>query len=226
MEEVFEIKVDDLIFDGIIEKDEDTINIFIGNTKMRMKSCIWIEFTENNPICVLQNLEYLSKCELNNKLQSGIGTIKMAKTALKFVFDKYPYLKYIEIYDKSKKNRINITPKRLLLGKEGWYREHFGAIPNNERTIRIIKRLNKINFDKKIIEKREWGTDEDLFKLLNDFDIKGTLWKIDRDIILNYSINYEIIQKGGNKNIKNILKITNKNKQDHTFLSLYDWKNN
>jgi hypothetical protein len=210
MEQVFEINVDDLIFDGIIEKDEDTINIFIGNTKMRMKSCIWIEVDTYDKYAILHNLEYSSKCELNNKL---------AKAALKFVFDNYDFLNYISIFDKAKKNDINITPKRLLLGKEGWYAQHFNAKPNlkDDKTKSVMKFINKVKLtdnDKKIMEKREWGTDEDISNICIKLKLPlviGTSWNIDRDSIINYDINYEIknIQKGG-KIKEKLKKIINK----------------
>jgi len=213
MEEYFEITNGEYIFDCIIELDEEYIEIYFGNSKMRSKSCVHITIKNNNETATLEGLKYETKCDLNGKLENGIGTIKMLKTALRFVFDKYKFLKAIDYHDKAQKDRINITPKSLLLGLQPWYVKHFEARPNNSSTERIINKIKKINLseeDKNIISKKSWGTDEEIDYLCYKYGLKciiGTSWKIDKANIMNYDVSYEIrkVQKGGGK-LKKIIR--------------------
>ena len=218
MDEYFEIITGEYIFDCIIEKNEEFIEIYFGNTKMRRHSCIYILIEKGNNIATLESLRYGSNCELNGKLESEIGTILMLKTALKFVFDKYKFLKAIDYYDKAQKDRINIIPKNLLLGIEPWYVKHFGAKPNDASTRNIINEIKKINItseDLKEISKRTWGTDEDIDKFCNKYNLPfliGTYWIISKLNIMTYDIFYEIrkIQKGGGKIKEKLRKILRK----------------
>jgi hypothetical protein len=185
---------------------------------MRSKSCVHITIKNNNSTATLESLKYGSNCELNCKLESGIGTILMLKTALKFVFYKYKFIKAIDYYDKAQKEGINITPKNLLLGIEPWYVKHFGAKPNDSSTERIINKIKKINItseDLKEISKRTWGTNEDIDKLCYKYGLKciiGTYWIINKSDIMKYDINYTVkrIQKGGGKIKEKLRKILRK----------------
>ena len=225
-DEYFELLVDDYIFDGIIEDTGNYIEIYIGQSKNRIKSCIHISVKKNNPVAILQRVDYDSKCELNNRLQSGIGTYIMVKTALKFVIDKYRYIQSFELCDKTqtKQSNINITAKRLLLGKPGWYEQHFGAIIINEgiRTDYLIATKQKLNLtdeNKTKIQEKTWGTDEDFDEMATELNLSidlfiGTSWKIDKNAIIQYDINYEIrkIQKGGGKIKEKLKKILRRTK--------------
>lgn len=221
MEEYFELLVDHYVFDGIIEKiDDDILYIYIGNTKRRQKACIFIEISIDDKYAILHNLEYFSNCDLNNRLHDGAGTKIMAKTALKFVIDNYNYIKHIDLFDKGKKNGINITPKRLLLGQKGWYEEYFGAKPNikDNKTKSVMRSISKLKLtekDRKIMEKRDWGTDEEVSDTCRELRLPlviGTSWRIDRKTIMNYNIKYEIrkVQKGGGEIKDKLIKIINK----------------
>jgi hypothetical protein len=222
MEEHFEIITGEYVFDGIIEIEtsDNIAYIYIGNTKMRHHSCIFIEVDVDEKYAILHNLEYSSKCELNDKLESGIGTIIMAKTSLRYIIDTFTYINYVVLFDKAKKNGINITPKKLLLGKLGWYQYHFGAKPNlrDEKTKSIIRSISKIELtesERKIIENKNWGKDEEISNKCKELKIPliiGTSWKIDKADIMKYDVSYKIrkIQKGGTKIKDTFRKILNK----------------
>jgi hypothetical protein len=122
------------IIDAFVEKEDNFYEIYIGDTH--------ITVIENEEEAILQDLEYRKTCDIYGNLEESYGTHLMLKGALMFMIQKYPFVKKINLSDVAQKKhtRIYLTPKRILLGKKGWYEEYFGAIPTNKSKT-LIKKL-------------------------------------------------------------------------------------
>lgn len=175
---------------------------------------------ENNKIPGnIDTLYYNKDCSI--KLEKKTGTIHMLKTALQYVYDNYPYVKEYELQDESHINEEKIgkpliTSKRLLYSKPGWYQEYLGAEPINYTPFLIEYIKEKQTIIHQLIKKYKPSKNgDDWFVPLNILlitdnipptlyenrifsvsgKIFGTPWKITRNTISNYGIDYDIIKE-------------------------------
>ena len=155
-----------------------------------------LHFRPNDPHVEEEYLQIIIGKD-NNNVEGLIverkGSIDMLKTALKYTIEKYSYIEYFSVIDKT---FPHITARRLLEGSKGFYEEYFNAKPK-ERTkilINIIKNHRMIIdvFIKNCIEKSDWN-DIKVLQICRRIDgniltrnILRTQWIIDRNTIKNY----------------------------------------
>lgn len=207
-------------FDAYSDIDGNYLEIFIGDTtNRRTTSCIHITVpitkeVDEYTLATLQDLESRPACSVNNNLEPGRdGTDIMLKGALKYLIQEHPHIKTVELNDLAKKSGTNvlITPKRLLLGKPGWYQEHFGAVPYDKTAAFIEQVLPKLRktIDVEQISRLSWGTNEDVKKISKDF-YNNTSWRITKKTISKYpvtiTVEYLKDQSGGSTELKQWVK--------------------
>lgn len=208
-----------LVFDATEEYDEDfeCTNVYIGDPKTFVKACVFIT-VDKSSTAVLQNAAYKPSCTKDGSLKQGTGTAIMLKIALMYIFDKFKHVQNISINDKSMipNGQIHITAKRLLQGRNGWYQDILGAIPdpNHKQTIYLIKELQTekakqaILAEKNVTSKRGWGTQKDIetmsVKIVPKYAkyIIGTMWVVTRESASKYDISTTI--SGGGEKTKHI----------------------
>ncbi len=190
-------------FDGYSEPSGNYADIFIGDTNnfTRINSCIHISIpitkqAYGSRIANLNDLNSRPKCSVDNELEQGKdGTDIMVQGVLKYIIQEYPFIETVELTDVARKNgtKILLTPKRLLLGKEGWYEERFGAIPDKATNNFIKHTLPKLrkNIDIEKISKLTWGTYEDLDTISKYLTIP-TKWYISKNTINNYPVKINV----------------------------------
>lgn len=197
-----------------------------------ISECISIDIPKiESKIAYLNIVNYRSTCAKN--FQRNKGTKHMIKTAFTYVLNNYKNIDAIKLKDTtiingdinpSIINPFYITTRRLLMGQKGWYEENFSAIPI-ENTIEIISflRERRPEFEdiipqnmpndwwtyentkiliKKIILKIKKDVPMNLWELLSNTD-----WIVEKNIIKNFKIYYEIAQEGGStfeNNCKNM----------------------
>ena len=188
------------ILDAYIKKEGDYRTIYIGDTHdgNRMDACVRILLKHKDSEAILEDLHTRQSCDINNNLQEGSGTYRLLMGALKFIIKKYTYIETVNLSDVAQKKgtRIYLTPKRLLLGKPGWYEEHFGARPT-QKTRKIIEHvLQIINLtpeQMKLISKKTWGKSQDLEALSKEaIKLIHNDWIITRDTIYNYPVQIRV----------------------------------
>jgi hypothetical protein len=220
------------IFRVVEQYNENSIEIkfFINNPDDIKDICVKISIPieKNKKIGNIDTLYYDNKCSISKiKLEKQKGTIEMLKTALQYVCDKYPYVIKFNLqdethYNTSTEDKPHITAKRLLLGRPGWYEEHFEAKPENEtsKLISVIEKYrNKINDTIKGIKPREsgeeWWTTKNILNLINqigntpidnnDYKIErnifGTSWFIRKGAIKTYKMKYNVVEDVNPDNI-------------------------
>jgi hypothetical protein len=194
--------------------------------------CISIDIPKlESNVAYLNIVNYRSTCAKN--LQKGTGTVHVIKTALKYLCDNYKNIHAIKLKDTTIINEainpsiadpVYITTRRLLLGKKGWYEENFSAVPI-ENTIGIISFLRdrRSEFEDVIAKNKpnEWWSYANTKDLIKRILLKikknvpmslweilsNTDWLIEKKVIRNFQIVYEIQQEGGaffEKNVKNM----------------------
>lgn len=195
-------------FDAFLEKDGNYIDLYVGDTKgfTRLDACIHLVIGEDEEAS-------LADLSLKGDLAEGIGTDIMLKGSLMYVVRAFPHIQRISLQDVAMKKNTNVllTPKRLLLGKEGWYEARFGAKPTVQTQV-IKNWLRKhqpiIEKEKEEIVKPSWGSMEDIHRLSNinttaNFQkLVGTTWDIPKTVINTYplsidTLTIEDIQNGG-----------------------------
>jgi hypothetical protein len=170
----------------------------------------------------VDTLYYDKECSISSvKLERKEGTIIMLKTALQYVSDKFPYVKEYMIQDETHVNdeklgKPLITSKRLLLGRPGWYQEFFGAEPT-DNTTKLIEQISekRVNINKLIKKYKpknigdEWFIPSNITLILDNIPavvindniynigrhIFGTSWKITKETISKYNMDYNILDE-------------------------------
>jgi len=113
-----EFHVDSEIIDG-------ETHYYIGNPERRHAACVHI--IVNDTESRLYGLGYAKSCNTMKNLEEGADTVAMVQGALKYVLRKHPNAAMFELEDNAYKTlrpsgkKILITPRRLLMGKQGWY---------------------------------------------------------------------------------------------------------
>jgi hypothetical protein len=211
-------------FERIIDYDEEfeTTNMYIGYPRKYTQACVFITVDSNNT-AVLQHASYRPTCAKDGSLKSGSGSISMLQCALKYTFAMSPKVKRILINDKTMvpTGAIHVTAKRLLQGRQGWYQEALGAVPDrsHQPTTDLMKELGLpktkqlIEDNKHITAKKDWGTHTDIEQLAaillprQKKNIVGTMWVVDRATVSKYKCNHTIVQaqqKGGTQRRRRI----------------------
>lgn len=193
-------------YNMMIETDEfDDTFVYLGDIHSRKGACVVILIDKHQKESLLQTALYRPSCDISGNMQSHTGTIIMIQAALKYVIQKYKTIEYITLNDKSliPEGNIHVTAKRLLQKRKGWYEEYLGAIPdtNDFATKRLMRIISSMNVPDDIMykmQKRTWGTTEDILEVapvLLGKDAKyiiGTSWKIEANTINNYPIKIKI----------------------------------
>jgi len=150
-------------FDAYIEEDDSFIDLYIGD---KNGAYIHIVTCEN---------EEASLADLS---QSAAGFIDiMFKGVLKYITQVFPHIRRVSLQDLA-----NETPKRLLVGRPGWYEERYGAKP----TIKTQALKGRI-------KKMQLLSDVELFALeLFALELLGTTWDISKSTIEEYPMSVHI----------------------------------
>lgn len=143
-------------------------------------------------------------------LEQDTNVVYMLQTILTYVLESYPYITSIEVQDDTLINvpgKPLITARRLLLGQKGWYEEHLGAIPREDR---IRYRLNFIRHPMiqprvralvppETVENPHWWSPERIAVIADQVNtdilmyIIGSKWTISAATIKKYGIQMKII---------------------------------
>jgi hypothetical protein len=150
-------------FDAYIEEGDDSfIDLYIGDTN---GACIHIVTSEDEEA----SLADLSQC--------AAGIDIMFKGVLKYIIQVFPHIRRVSLQDLA-----NETPKRLLVGRPGWYEERYGAKP----TIKTQALKGRI-------KKMQLLSDVELFALeLFALELLGTTWDISKSTIEEYPMSVHI----------------------------------
>jgi len=147
-------------FDAYIEEDDSFIDLYIGGMN---GAYIHIVTCEN---------EEASLADLS---QSAAGFIDiMFKGVLKYITQVFPHIRRVSLQDLA-----NETPKRLLVGRPGWYEERYGAKPT-VKTQALKGRIKKLQ----VLSDDHVG--------LPAPELLGTTWDISKSTIEEYHVSIHI----------------------------------
>ena len=171
----------EIILDVFIENDGDFTDIYIN-------SCI--HFVISKTRVVLADLEYRKTCQT--------GTNRMLMGALQYIIQQFPKIRTVDLNDVATKKytKVFLTPKRLLLGKPGWYEERFGAKPS-PTTAQLLRTIHKETpILRELIAKPSWGTNDDLRLISkNVLSLVNSSWEIDQKTIKSYPVEILVQEK-------------------------------
>lgn len=194
------------ILDAYVETKGLYKEIYIGDTHKgsRTNTCIKILLKKGNNEALLEDFNTRISCDINHSLTEGSGTRRLLMGALKYLITSYKHIKIVHLSDLAQKKgtRIYLTPRRLLLGKPGWYEEYFGAklVFTTELVIQSV--LSKITLtaeDVSNISQKTWGTYKDINKLSDEaHKLIHTDWVITSEVIESYPVEIKVFN-----NLKN-----------------------
>lgn len=228
------IKSEPYAFDVIIDQDDDdklSVLTCVSRQKQPFPCVqILIPFRETNDVrAELRMLNYYASCSVNQKsLEKGGGTVHMVKTALLYMIDTYPYIRYVDVEDNTfidvprNTEKPLITPRRLIQGKQGWYEEHLKAVPDGH-TANLKTYFQKKQIREKIdallgndSENPLWWTPTQIKNVMNQLplvkgigDLTASNWVIHSNVIQDYRsrMPYQIDQTGGSQTrVRHLLK--------------------
>jgi len=201
-----------------LERDDEfnTTHIYIVEPRKTAYACVHLVVDDDEDEAVLSGLQYGNRCSTNREMRPHKDTLLMLKAGLMYLFRTFPLVKRVSLTDKASiatPAKVMLTAKRLLQGREGWYEEHFGAVPDpsSKATMAVLKALanpvaqSRIQEYLPITTQRAWGTPDDIIDYayriakLETNAILGTSWCIHRDQMKTYekSISIHILQSGG-----------------------------
>jgi len=147
-------------FDAYIEEDDSFIDLYIGD---KNGAYIHIVTCENE------------EASLADLTQYAAGFIDvMFKGVLKYITQVFPYIRRVSLQDLA-----NETPKRLLVGRPGWYEERYGAKPT-VKTQALKGRIKKLQ----VLSDDHVG--------LPAPELLGTTWDISKSTIEEYHVSIHI----------------------------------
>lgn len=196
----FVLHADQTQFDGYIEEDETgDMDVFIA--------CVHFTVDKDKTFANLADLNH-------RKTREKDGTLLMIQSAIAFIFSYFPKMQDIFLYDEAikKGTRVLITPKKLLLGKQGWYQEHLGAQPG-KKTRQVIRYIEKhrtaLEQEYEKMSKQSWGTLEDIEAVTSNilpkyFSLLASEWIISRTAVDMYPtrMSYEVLNQAGGYSFK------------------------
>jgi hypothetical protein len=158
-------------FDAYIEEGDDSfIDLYIGDTN---GACIHIVTSEDE------------EASLADLTQYAAGFIDiMFKGVLKYITQVFPHIRRVSLQDLA-----NETPKRLSVGRPGWYEERYGAKPTvkTQALKGRIKKLQVLSDDHVGLPAPELFAPE-LFAL----ELLGTTWDLSKSTIEEYHVSIHI----------------------------------
>lgn len=183
--------------------------IYVGNPRNRPYPCVIVHIHDDDNDATLADVKFASTCSTNKQLIQGAGTIEMIMATLKFAILRNPHLEKIVLVDESHipiSNELNIeiTARRLLTGKLGWYEEYLGAKPYG-LDADFIKKIRKTKINMQFPEDEHYWTATNANKISNKLfhrSVVGTNWCISKNTIINYPIQIRIEQDGGGNQFK------------------------
>jgi len=147
-------------FDAYIEEDDSFIDLYIGD---KNGAYIHIVTCENE------------EASLADLTQYAAGFIDvMFKGVLKYITQVFPHIRRVSLQDLA-----NETPKRLLVGRPGWYEERYGAKPT-VKTQALKGRIKKLQ----VLSDDHVG--------LPAPELLGTTWDISKSTIEEYHVSIHI----------------------------------
>lgn len=200
-----------------IEEEDNVIDIYIGNATRSKVPCIRI-WMYNKTDIILEDLVYLPHCSVSEaQLQRGDASLAiMLQSVLKWLVNKYPFVKEIIFTDKSgfksKEGLIMLAEKGVLTEGQTWYMKHFGAEPSEPKsnaTFQLFKSVHEkykdeiLTLDKEIWLQNNLRMLYEKFPSINGKRLSGTTWKITKDTIESYDVNPVEVQIGGGRNRRN-----------------------
>jgi hypothetical protein len=145
-----QFKASILLPEKVMEEDDQQCYIGFGG----QYKCISITITENDTIAWLSGLKHNKKCLINAPLKRGKdGTVMMLKTAIAFVKNMYPFVKYIYLTDTSdirlrNGNTTSLIAYYIIKYNTSWYGKHLDAIPEKKEDIKKLIKLLDCNKEK------------------------------------------------------------------------------
>jgi len=122
----------------------------------------------------------------------------MLMGALQYIIQQFPKIRTVDLNDVATKKytKVFLTPKRLLLGKPGWYEERFGAKPS-PTTAQLLRTIHKETpILRELIAKPSWGTNDDLRLISkNVLSLVNSSWEIDQKTIKSYPVEILVQEK-------------------------------
>ena len=200
----------DLEFYVETEFEDDEIHYYIGNPEKRHAACVHIIVGDKETH--LHGIGYAKTCNTMKNLEEGADTIAMVQGALKYVLQKHPNITNFDVLDDAYKvlrpsgKKILITPRRLIIGKQGWYQEYFGAIPKG-RTVKLMKHFSNKSNNINEKEALNWGSYQEIYQVASKIlpvpkDLFHTEWSINNKVIRSYPVKITEIMEGGSIRIK------------------------
>lgn len=189
----------DYRFELEIDNDTDFKEIIrIGNMTEKPRPRVEIHVEHDNTASI-QSIEYDTVCPTNKVFERvELGTIQMVKAALRLCIDRNQNIKVIDLADETfyplnRKERVLITPRRLLTGRHGWYQEYLGAEPT-QKTLKMIKRIKP----KQDVSNSSFWTFENIKKIAEPMlkerfgNLFGSTWTISKNTIMSYNVTYTL----------------------------------
>ena len=148
-------------FDAYIEEGDDSfIDLYIGDT---------------NGACIHNVTSEDEEASLADLTQYAAGFIDiMFKGVLKYITQVFPHIRRVSLQDLA-----NETPKRLSVGRPGWYEERYGAKPT-VKTQALKGRIKKLQ----VLSDDHVG--------LPALELLGTTWDISKSTIEEYHVSIHI----------------------------------
>lgn len=197
--------------------------IYVGNPRNRPYPCVTIHIHYDDNDATLSDVKYASTCSTNKHMDQTTGTVEIIMAALRFTIDRHTDIEKIILADESyiptPDGNIEVTARRLLTGKPGWYEEYLGAIPYGDDTENLINKIRTENIIVSDDHDYKWWNSTNANRVAHKLlgrSIIGTSWYIPRNTILNYPINIRLEQDGGSYKNKSGLHLFKKWNQDTT----------
>jgi hypothetical protein len=126
----YKIKSDPYTFAAIIFKEHEQLTRFYFGGK---EKCVFISIYKDDDMANLDTIGHGYNCALDGDLPRGEGTIKLLKSALKFLLYMFPSITSISLLDKSniecaRNTKMYLAYIYLAVYGKTWYQKHFDAI--------------------------------------------------------------------------------------------------
>lgn len=213
------LHADGYAFDVLSEEfeDDEVLVSFVARMKQPYPCVqVYIPMQVGATRADLLALNYFASCSVNDKaLEQGGGTAVMLRAALAYVMDHFPHIQEVGITDETfvymrgrADNPPLITPRRLLQGRKGWYEEFVGAMPDGEKTTRLVTYLRKpatreklehLFVTENVPTDILWWAPQHTLELAAKLGkvsvadaLLGTSWKVARETVRSYGLPYTV----------------------------------
>lgn len=192
---------------------DDYIDICIGNLSCKPKPCIHITVEKNHPEAGINAIQFYESCSISTRsFKRGSGAMVLfVKTALKWLFQAYPYLHVIHLqddsyYEDTTSKTITMLPEKMVLTEgKTWYEKHFNALPSKktQMVLELYKYIHRQHSKElKRLPESAWY-ETTLANTLKPYScleykkLSGAEWSIPRNIIEDYECPAFHLSEGG-----------------------------